>query len=109
MASNGTTRRSGALLNFSVTVELLFIDFQIPELELQHDRHFLRIPVAQAVGHFHLRMIGAEGDIEMMVARQACRRDRGQHAANDAAQGIFNNDIVAHQIFGHSLIAASKN
>src|SRR5262245_55083836 len=43
-------------------------DLQSPELILQDDGHRFRILLMQPVGDLHIRMIGAEGDVEMMVA-----------------------------------------
>ena len=81
--------------------EALVIHPQIPELVLQDDGHFVGILLAQARGNCHARRMGAEGDVEMVLAGQAVARRVGQNLANHAAQRVLNLKIVANQICRH--------
>ncbi len=73
---------------------------QVPELVLEHDGHFVGVLLLQPRGEAHARRIGAEGDVEMVLARKPvlggilpapCARRRSAPAAHD---------IVADQILG---------
>src|SRR3546814_9991299 len=46
----------------------------------------------------HVRMIGAECDVEMMVARQAMPADLDQRLAQHAAQRALDHSVVSQQI-----------
>ena len=60
-------------------LERLVADLQIPELVLQDDGHLLRILLAQPRRQPHALGRGVEGDVEMMLARQALLGGVGQH------------------------------
>ena len=73
-------------------------DRQIPELMLQHDRHFFRILRAQARRNLHAGRAGVERDEEVMLARQAVARRIGDDVLDDAAQCVANQKVVADVI-----------
>src|SRR5581483_6280748 len=50
--------------------EALLADLEVPELVLEHDRHFLGIALAQAVRNRDARRPGGEADIEMVCSAQ---------------------------------------
>src|SRR3546814_7408367 len=62
---------------------------------LQDDGHLARIAFAQNLRNLAVRMSGAEGDVEMVVARQAVSRHMDQGPPHHAAQRIFDHAIVA--------------
>src|SRR3546814_6784117 len=62
---------------------------------LQYDGHLARIAFAQNLRNLAVRMSGAEGDVEMVVARQAVSRHMDQGPPHHAAQRIFDHAIVA--------------
>src|SRR3546814_15146759 len=70
-------------------------DLETPELMLQDDGHLARIAFAQNLRNLAVRMSGAEGDVEMVVARQAVSRHMDQGPPHHAAQRIFDHAIVA--------------
>jgi hypothetical protein len=67
---------------------------QIPELVLEHDRHFLRMFLAQAAGDLHAVAARVEGNEEMMIAGQPAGRDVGEHLFDDAAQRVLGEQVV---------------
>ena len=75
--------------------------FEVPILMLDDDGHLFRKPLDQIVGDLHARRAGAEGEVEMMFARQAVAvAALAQGFADDAAHGClgecFVADIVSH-------------
>ena len=77
-------------------------DDQVPELVLQHDRHFLGIlRAACAADSSHALGAGVERDVEMMLARQAVLGGVLEHRVHDAAQRLLGQDVVADVIDGH--------
>src|SRR3546814_2734369 len=78
--------------------ERRLVQFQVPELVLDDDGHFVRILRAQMLRQPHVRMIGAECDVEMMVARQAMPADLDQRLAQHAAQRALDHSDVSQQI-----------
>ena len=76
-------------------------DAEIPELVLEHDRHFLRVLVAQALGQAHAGMLGREGNIEVMVAWKSVLGGLGQELAHDSLERVLHHEIVAEEVLGH--------
>ena len=70
---------------------------------LDDNGHVLRMLRAQPVGHLDAGMGGAEGDVEMVRARQAVFDRIGEHLANHTAQRVFNQPVVAQHRFRHTL------
>ena len=81
--------------------EILVTDLQIPELVLQHDGHFAGIAFAQVLRNLGLGVVGAEGDIEMVVAGQAVLRDEFERPPDDATQSVLDHAIVSQVAFRH--------
>ena len=82
-------------------LELVVADFQIPELVLEDDGHLLRILPEQPLGNAHAIGLGGEGDVEMVLARQALFDGVDEHAAHYAAQRLLGQEIVA-DLVGHA-------
>ena len=93
--------RSGHAAERQADLEGIVVDRQIPELMLQHDGHGLRILRPHPLGQPHARRRGVEGDLEMVVARQAVLGGVRQHGAHDAAQGRLGEKVVADVIDSH--------
>ena len=89
--------------NESPTSKASSVTVKIPELMLQDDRHLLRVLRVHPRRQLHARGIGGEGDLEMMVARQALLGDVGEHGAHDAAQRGLRQDVVADMIDRHGV------
>src|SRR5690606_12728480 len=68
---------------------------------LKDDGHLLRILRAQPVRDAHAHRARVEGDVEMMISRQALFGRLGQYAAHHAAQGLLGQKIVA-DVVGHA-------
>ena len=81
-------------------LEALLVYAQVPKLMLQDDGHLFRILRPQPVGNPHALGMGVEGDVKMMVARQAFLGGVGEHAAHHAAQRLLGQKIVA-DLVGH--------
>ncbi len=75
--------------------EALRIGLQAPELVLQHDRHLVRIARLKVVGDLHTRRRRAEGDVEVMLARQAALGDLAQRLPQDTAQCALEHMVIA--------------
>jgi hypothetical protein len=71
-AAKGTLSIAGTPPKDSPTEKLpaRAVHRQIPELVLEHDRHLLRVACPQMAGHGDARMVGAEGEVEMMLTGQ---------------------------------------
>ena len=54
-------------------------------LVLQHDGHFVGIPLAQEIGNIHARVVRLESDVEMMAADEALFLDSPQRLADHSA------------------------
>jgi len=74
--------------NFNVT-EHVVAWRQVPELVLQHDHHLVGILIEQLARSAHARGGRLEGDVEMVVARQARGCRLLQRGAHDAPQGVL--------------------
>ena len=74
---------------------------QVPELVLQDDSHLLWILLAHARRQPHAVGPGVEGDVEVVLARQAVLGGIGEHGPHDAAQGLLGQKIVANVVDGH--------
>ena len=82
-------------------LEAFLGDREIPEAMLEDDHHLLGILLLQAARQHHARSLRIEGDIEMMLARQAALREHlGEDLAHDAAQGLLRQRIVVDRAFG---------
>jgi len=46
-------------------------------------------------------MAGAEGDVEMMIARQSVFGDLGQRLAHHGAQSRFHHHVILQNLFSH--------
>src|SRR5690606_21300566 len=62
---------------------------------LQDDGHLAGVAVPQSLGNVAVRMVGAESDVEVVVAWQAVPRHMDQGPPHHAAQRIFDHAIVA--------------
>ena len=77
---------------------MIFLDLQIPEAVLQHDRHFIGKFGDQMRRNIDADGLRLEGDIEMMLARQAViTDDLAEHAADHGAQRILHDFIIGNQ------------
>jgi hypothetical protein len=83
--------------------ELLLADLQAPELVLQHDGHLAGVALAQGRRDLAFRVVGAEGDVEMVVSGQTVFGDMDQGAAHDTAQRIFHHAVVPQVVASHFL------
>src|SRR5690606_25175497 len=82
---------------------------QTPILELDDDRHLLRILLAQPAWDAHYGRSGKEGDEEVVVSGTAGARALGQHLAHDAPQRFVSQYVVAYKVLGHAASAFSLN
>ena len=89
-------------------LEALLGDGKIPELMLQDDGDLFRILRAQPLRHAHALGARIEGDVEMVLARQAFLGDVGEHLAHDVAQRLLGQKIVADMV-GHDGSEAVRN
>ena len=96
----GAEYKPAEIAYFRNILEGVLADLQIPELMLEHDRHFFRKLRAQPVGNAQARRARVEGDEEMMLAGQAVAGNVGEHLADDAAQRVLCEQIVTDKI-GH--------
>ena len=94
--------RSAHAAERQADLEGIVVDRQIPELVLQHDGHGLRILRPHPVRQPHAGRRSVEGDLEMVVARQAVLGGIRQHGAHDAAQGGLGEKVVPDVINRHS-------
>ena len=74
---------------------------KIPVLMLQDDRHVLRVFLAQTVRHSYPGEVGAERDVEVMVAGKAVLRRVAEDLAHDPFERVLHQEVVADQVFGH--------
>jgi len=65
-------------------------------LVLQHDRHLFGMAAAQPGRDLDARIVGAEGHVEMVLARQACGCGNAKRFAHDAAQRVLHHPVVLH-------------
>ena len=77
----------------------LGVHLEVPELVLQDDRHLLRILRAQPRRDHDARMIGAERDVEMVLAGQAVRRGVRQCQHQHLAHRRLGPLVVREQAF----------
>src|SRR6202043_2500268 len=82
-------------------LERLLVDREVAELVLEDDGHFLGILGAQALRHAYPRRTGVEGNIEMMIARQAALGGVLQHPAQHRAQRLLRQQVVAYVVDRH--------
>jgi len=82
-------------------LEGVVADVEVPELVLEHDRHLVRMLLAQALRQAHARRGGPEGDVEMMLAREPVAARLGQDLADDALERVLHHQVVAENILGH--------
>ncbi len=71
--------------------------FQVPELVLEYDCHFIRESLAQAPWNGNARSVRLERDVEMMVAGQSLSRHLREYATNHGTQGLLHNLIIGNQ------------
>src|SRR5690606_8858319 len=90
----------GNLAEGEIDGKAILHDLEVPELMLKHDGYFLGILLAQPLGNIDARRVRAEGNVEMMLARQALVARYLQRGADHAAKRLLRHDIVMHQIFG---------
>ena len=96
IAANGMRSRCIWSLKLKVTAEALLVDREVPELVLQDDGHVGRVAVAQELRDRHARMMGAEGDVEMMRRRRTFLGEAAQHVAHDGAQRTLDQPSVVY-------------
>src|SRR5262249_19703400 len=89
-------------------LETLLLDHQVPELMLEHDRHFFGKLGEDSRRHAHALRTGIESDVEMVVARQAMFGGVIEHGAHDAAEGLLREDVVADVIDGHDPFSGAR-
>ncbi len=92
------------LVEAELDVEPLVVGDQPPELMLEDDRHLLRILLMQPVGDLHVGVVGAEGYVEMVVARQSTLGGTLERLAHDGAHRLFHHVVIAEQILAHRLV-----
>jgi hypothetical protein len=68
----------------------MFGDAKVPELMLEHDGHLLRVLVPQALRQAYARKFGAEGDVEMVLARQPVLAGVHENLAHDSLQRLLH-------------------
>jgi hypothetical protein len=82
--------------------EAIGVNFEIPELVLEHDRHLIGITRAQMFRDDYPLTVRAERDVEMMLARQAARTRRFlKRGADDATQRVLHQLFVPDHVVGH--------
>ena len=83
---------------------------QIVELILEHDGHFVGIPLTEIARQLGPRVRRPERDVEVMIPRQTLFDHMAKRVANDAAQGSLNHTIVSHSVVTHpeSLIPSQQ-
>ncbi len=81
-----------------------FIHRKLPELVLQHDGHFLRILRLQSRRHHYARMVGAERQVEMVLAGQPVGGHVLQCAHHDTAHRLLGPGVVGQQAFRRWLV-----
>ncbi len=101
MESNGIVSRSGLREKLRLTEKASLVDFEVPELVLQDDRHLVGIALQHRRRDDHARRLGLERDVEMMLARQAVARRVAKHLAHHRAQRFLNQQIVTDVVGGH--------
>ena len=94
-------QRRGQLLEGQRHLEIIILHLQRPILVLDDDGHFLRILLLQEIGNIHARMMGFEGQIEMMRPDQARFLDPFQRVAHHATQRGVGQSLIADEIFRH--------
>ena len=77
----------------------LVVHLQVPELVLQDDRHLLRILRAQSRRYHHAGMVGAERQIEVVLAGQAVGGGIGYRPRHHLAHRRLHPLIVGEQAF----------
>src|SRR5690606_7822898 len=93
----------------------VLVDRQVPELVLQHDRHFVGKAFAQVLGDGYARRAGLEGDVEVVVAgqRAAAALDRAEHAPDYRAQRLLHDLVVRDQavgrLFAHARVGGGRS
>ena len=55
---------------------------------------------AYMIGNLHARHISAEGDEEMVIARQAVLGRVGQDGFDNGTQSILHKQVIADQVVG---------
>src|SRR5262249_49931441 len=86
--------------------EMSLGDLQVPELVLDDDGHLLRILGLEVLGDADTRGAGQEGDEEMMIAWEpAGRCDLCQNLANDPAQRVLCQNVVADVVLPHAFLS----
>jgi imidazoleglycerol-phosphate dehydratase len=83
------------------------LHFQIPIFVLQNDGHFIGETLHQMHGDVHARRAGFEGDVEMMLTRQAIGRNIAQNPAYHRTQCLLHHVIIGNQAFG-ALVAHAR-
>jgi hypothetical protein len=74
---------------------------------LQDDCHLVRVLAAQPLRELHAFGLGIERDVEVVVAHQTLLCGFRQNVANDAAQGLLGQKVVAN-VIGHVCQAVGR-
>jgi len=82
-------------------LETLLGYFEVPELMLQDDGHFIRVLFHQAIRYRYARAMGVESDIKVMLAGKTGLCNLLQHGTYDAAQRRLRHNIVSDLILSH--------
>ena len=81
---------------------------QILKLMLKDDRHLVGVNLTHAAREAHSGRVGAKGDVEVVIAGQAILGRIDEDTADNAAEGLLHEQIVANQVVGHSRIRDEK-
>ena len=101
MARNGTSRRSGTPLKERPTSKAASVTARSQNWCCRTTVISVGILRLEAGGDAHARMLGVEGDEEVVLAGHAGLRHLGKHLAHEAAQGVLGKHVVTDEIFGH--------
>ena len=85
-------------------LERLLVDAEVAVLVLKHDRHFIGILRAQAPRQAHPRRAGVEGNIKVMLAREAVVGGVLEHPAQHGAQRLLGQQVVTDVIDRHDAV-----
>ncbi len=69
---------------------------------LEDDGHLVGVKLAHARGEADAAGVGAEGDVEMMVADEPVARHVAEHLADDPAQRVLHENVVPDEIHRQS-------